>query len=362
VLLRSTMSFNRDRGKGVGFALTAACLFGVSTPLAKALLPHAAPVLMAGLLYLGSGAGLGLYWLARHSSKRLPSSEPRLSRIHLPWLGVVVLFGGVVAPLLLMWGLAKTPASDASLLLNFEGVFTALLAWFVFKENFDLRIATGMVLIVIGGVVLSWMGGPKLGVPWGPLAIIGACVAWAIDNNLTRKLSTNDPTQIAMIKGLVAGSVNTAMAFLTGAVGHPKIMTIVASGAIGFVGYGVSLVFFILALRYVGTVRTSAYFSTAPFIGAAGALIFLRDKPGGGFVISAVLMSLGVWLHLTERHEHEHRHEAMEHEHSHIHDEHHQHTHGPQDPPGEPHTHWHRHEDLVHSHPHFPDVHHRHRH
>jgi drug/metabolite transporter (DMT)-like permease len=356
------MSFSRDRSKGVGFALAAACLFGMSTPVAKTLLPQAAPVLLAGLLYLGSGIGLGLCRLALLSSERLHSREPRLSRADLPWLGTVVFFGGVVGPLLLMWGLSRTPASAASLLLNFEGALTALLAWFVFKENFDLRIATGMVLIVAGGVVLSWMGRPELGVPWGSLAIVGACLAWAIDNNLTRKLSASDPMQIATTKGLVAGSANTGLALLTGSAGHPNVGAILVAGGVGLVGYGVSLVLFILALRHVGTARTSAYFSTAPFIGAAVAIVFLGDKVGGGFLVAAALMSLGVWLHLTERHAHEHRHEAMEHEHSHVHDEHHQHAHGPNDPPGEPHTHWHRHPELVHSHPHYPDTHHRHQH
>lgn len=346
----------------MGFALAAACLFGISTPLSKTLLPHTGPVLLAGLLYLGSGIGLGLFWLIGRASGRLVSREARLGRAELPWLAAVVFFGGLVGPVLLMWGLSRTPASSASLLLNFEGALTALLAWFVFKENFDRRVMAGMILIVAGGVVLSWAGRAEFGRLWGAVAIVGACLAWAIDNNLTRKLSASDPMQIAMIKGLAAGSVNTVLALLTGTAGHPSVGASAAAAGVGLVGYGISLVFFILALRHVGTARTSAYFSTGPFIGAAVAIVLLGDRAGGGFLLAAVLMCLGVWLHLTERHEHEHRHEALEHEHSHVHDEHHQHAHGPGDPPGEPHTHRHRHAELVHSHPHYPDIHHRHHH
>ena len=189
--------------KGVTLALLAAMLFGLSTPLAKSVSPHIEPVLLAGLLYLGSGLGLGAYALLRLSRRQSSSREAALKRTDAPWLAGAILSGGVVGPLLLMWGLVQTPASSASLLLNLEGVFTALLAWFVFKENFDARIAWGMALIAAGGVCLSWMGRPGVGVPWSSLAIVGACFAWAVDNNLTRKVSAGDPVQIAILKGLI---------------------------------------------------------------------------------------------------------------------------------------------------------------
>ena len=355
------MSDFKDKRKAIVFALLAAALFGISTPLAKTLTPRLPPVLLAGLLYLGSGLGLGLYSIFRRWNKRPRSQEAALSRKDFPWLVMVVFFGGLAGPVLLMWGLARTPASSAALLLNLEGVLTALLAWFGFKENFDARIAVGMALIAAGGVRLSWLGRPEIGVPWGSLAVAGACLAWAIDNNLTRKLSASDPVQVATIKGLTAGGMNTALALILGA-RFPGISALLGAGLVGFVGYGVSLVLFILALRHVGTARTGAYFSTAPFIGAAVSIVLLEDRITPGFVIAAALMSAGVWLHLTEHHEHEHRHESMEHDHLHTHDEHHQHAHGPNDPPGEPHSHWHRHEPLVHTHPHYPDIHHRHTH
>ncbi len=350
-----------DRWKGVGFALLAAVLFGASTPLAKSLLPQVAPVLMAGLLYLGSGGGLGDLYHIRLRTNATGSREAALAGKDLPWLTGAVAAGGIAGPVLLMWGLAATPASSASLLLNLEGVFTALLAWFVFKENFDGRIALGMGLIAAGGVCLSWSGRSGTGLPWRSFAIIGACFAWALDNNLTRKVSAGDPVQIAMLKGMVAGSVNTALALSLGA-RLPPAPSLAAVSVVGFLGYGVSLAFFVLALRHIGTARTGAYFSVAPFVGTVISILCLGDTLTLSVGVASVLMGLGVWLHLTERHLHAHRHEPMEHEHLHAHDAHHQHAHQPVDPPGEPHSHRHHHDELVHSHPHFPDIHHRHSH
>src|SRR5437879_690882 len=222
-----------NRWQGIAFALVAALLFGASTPLAKSLLPQITPMLMAGLLYLGSGIGLGIYALLRSFSKGLGPHEAALSRKDVPWLAAAIAAGGIVGPILLMWGLSATPASSAALLLNLEGVLTALLAWFVFKENFDARIAVGMALIAAGGVCLSWLGRPEIGVPWGSLAVAGACLAWAIDNNFTRKLSASDPVQVAMIKGLTAGSVNTVLALIMGT-RFPGISALLGAGLVGF--------------------------------------------------------------------------------------------------------------------------------
>ena len=350
-------------GGGIALALAAALLFGASSPFAKLLLATATPQLLAGLLYLGSGIGLATLWLRRRRSADVARETP-LARRDVPWLAGAIGFGGVIGPLLLMIGLAHTPASAASLLLNLEGVFTALLAWFVFRENFDLRIALGMLAIVAGGSVLSREGWLSWGGIAGPLAVAGACLCWAIDNNLTQKVSAGDPVQIAMLKGLVAGSVNTAIALLLGAI-WPSAPRLIASLVLGFLSYGVSLVAFVLALRQLGTARSGAYLSTAPFVGADLSLIIFREHPTPSLLIAAALMAIGVWLHVSERHEHQHRHEMMEHDHSHVHDEHHQHVHVPGDPPvtdPRPHTHRHRHEELVHAHAHYPDIHHRHTH
>jgi drug/metabolite transporter (DMT)-like permease len=344
---------------GIGVALGAAALFGASTPFAKLLLDDIAPVLLAGLLYAGSGIGLGLWWLVRRM-RRGASGEAPLRRPDLPWLGGAVLTGGVLGPVLLMWGLAATPAATASLLLNLEGVLTAAIAWVVFRENVDRRVFLGMLAIVAGGVLLSWSQAPQ-GVPWGALAIAAACACWAIDNNLTRHVSAGDPVQIAAIKGGVAGAINLTLAL---AIGYrwPEGPRVLAAGAIGLAGYGISLVLFVLALRQLGTARTGAYFATAPFIGAALSLLVFREQPEATFWIAGALMALGVWLHVSERHEHEHDHEALEHAHRHVHDEHHQHTHDFPWDGSEPHSHPHVHVPMRHSHPHYPDLHHRHDH
>ncbi len=350
------------RPSGIGAALLAAMLFGTSAPFAKLLLRDATPQLLAGLLYAGSGLGLLAVWLVRR--KQDTTNEPRLTREDARWLAGAIAMGGVVGPVLLMTGLSRTPASAASLLLNLEGVFTALLAWFVFRENFDRRVALGMAAILVGGVSLSWEGRLAWGGATGPLLVAGACLAWAVDNNLTQKVSAGDPAQIAMIKGLVAGAVNTGIALALGA--HlPSGERTAGAMLLGFFCYGVSLVLFVLALRQLGTARTAAYFSTAPFVGAVVSLIVFRERPTAALLTAAALMGLGVWLHLSEQHEHEHHHEPMEHEHAHVHDAHHQHLHGPDDPlitDPSPHSHHHRHDAMAHTHAHYPDLHHRHGH
>jgi drug/metabolite transporter (DMT)-like permease len=339
-------------------ALLAAALFGASTPFAKLLVGEMSPWLLAGLLYLGSGLGLAALRLVRDRGWT-PSG---LVKGEWPWLLGAILFGGVAGPLALMFGLTRTSGSTASLLLNLEAVLTAVIAWVVFKENADRRIVLGMLAIVAGGVVLSWSGADAASNDWlGPLAIVLACLCWAIDNNLTRRVSASDALFIASTKGAVAGSVNVTLAFALGA-GLPAGPTLLGTLTVGLLGYGISLVLFVLALRGLGTARTGAYFSTAPFIGAAVSLVLLGESTSAAFWLAAALMAWGVWLHLTEHHEHEHVHEPMEHSHRHVHDEHHQHEHDFPWAGDEPHEHWHRHEALVHKHPHFPDIHHRHSH
>lgn len=340
------------RNIGVQAGIGAAVLFGAGTPLAKILLGTVSPWLLAGLLYVGSGAGLGLYRLVtRQGRVRLARHEV------LPLIGAIGL-GGVLGPVLLMFGLANMPATGASLLLNAEGVFTALLAWFVFRENVDRRIALGMAAIVAGAVVLSVPTGAELGSVWPSLAILGACLCWGIDNNLTRKISLTDATWLAAVKGGVAGPVNLLIAFLLGAQ-LPAVGSIAAAMVVGFFAYGVSLVLFIVAMRHVGTARAGAYLSIAPFFGAVLALAF-GAVVSAALVIAAALMAFGVWLHLTERHEHGHTHEVLTHDHWHVHDEHHGHDHSEPVAAGTGHRHGHTHEPITHSHEHFPDIHHRH--
>lgn len=346
---------NAWRNRGVLAAFAAALLFGAGTPIAKLLLGQTSPWLLASLLYLGSGIGL----LALRIMRR--ASPVKLSKAGIGWLLGAIVSGGMTGPVLLMWGLSHIPASDASLLLNGEGVFTVLIAWFLFKENFDRRIALGMVLIVSGVLVLAWPGEFHFGAVLPTLSILGACLAWAIDNNLTRQVSLADADFIAMLKGLVAGTTNFVLALLTGAA-LPGITMSLLAGTLGFLSYGLSLTLFVVALRYLGTARTGAYFSVAPFIGALVAIPLLGEGVSFQLIAAGLLMGAGVWLHVSERHEHMHTHKALTHEHMHIHDIHHQHSHDMPVSPDTRHSHMHRHEELTHSHPHFPDSHHRHVH
>jgi drug/metabolite transporter (DMT)-like permease len=349
-----------ERRTAIGLALGAAVLFGASAPAAKSLLAVTDPWLLAGLLYVGCGVSLGLYGQLRRfvSPTR---GEAAIARRDWPWLAGAIVSGGAVGPVLLMVGLSRGSASQSALLLNLEGVFTAVLAWVVFREHVDARIAAGMLAISAGAGVLAWEPSGAARFQPSALMIVGACLAWALDNNLTRKVSAGDPVQIAALKGLVAGSVNVGIALLLGA-RLPGAPVIALATLLGVVSYGISLVLFILALRRLGAGRTAAYFSTAPFVGALLGVLALHEPLTPQLMIATALMALGVGLHVTERHAHEHVHEPIEHEHRHVHDEHHRHEHPAGEALAVAHTHWHRHEALRHSHPHFPDIHHRHGH
>ncbi len=324
---------------------------GVFYGIASAVLP---PLWLAALLYLGAGLGLlmvlGARWVFTTDAPiALPTARDWT------WIGAAIGLGGVVGPIALMYGLTLTTAASASLLLNLEAVLTALLAWFLFKENFDRRIALGMLVIVAGATLLAVTPSSS------QLLVAVACLCWALDNNLTRKVSGSDAVFLAALKGLVAGSVSASLAWALG-IPMPPFPSIASAAAVGFLGYGVSLVLFILALRHLGTARAGAYFSVAPFFGAVLAVLAGQDAMTWPLVAAATLMGLGVWLHISEHHAHEHRHEPLLHTHAHAHDEHHRHAHHDEWNGAEPHVHQHAHAALKHSHPHYPDVHHRHLH
>ncbi len=340
-------------------ALAAAILFGASTPIAKYFIGGNSPILIAGLLYSGSGIGLMLIKIIRDRGWK----KPQLTKSEYGWLAGAIFFGGILAPVLLMYGLSQTSSASASLLLNLEAVLTSVIAWVVFRENADRRIVVGMILIVFGGLILSLPHGgtSKSDGVLGILAIVAACLCWAIDNNLTRKVSASDSFFIAGSKGLVAGVVNISLAlWLCSSMPHTMMIAIIL--LCGFLGYGLSLLLFILALRGLGTSRTGAYFSVAPFIGAAIAIVIFNESVNLLFWLALLFMAIGVWMHLTEIHEHEHTHDEEFHEHYHIHDEHHQHEHDFVLHNKSGHTHPHQHDRMSHSHHHYPDVNHLHRH
>jgi len=340
--------------KGAAIGLGAALLFGFSMPVAKLLLPASGPFMMAGLLYLGSGLGLVALrpFLPRHREAPLRRSDAA------PLLGVV-LAGGVIGPVLLMFGLGRLPGASASLLLNLEAPFTIGLAVIVFGESLERAEVAGAAAVVAGAAALGLQG--QLGEvhALGALGVAGACFAWAVDNNLSQRLSLHDPVAIVRIKSIVAGSANVLLAY---AVGErlPGGRALAGALATGFLGFGVSIVLHLRAMREVGAARQAAFFATAPFAGALASVPLLTERLSSQAVWAALVMALGVVVMLRVRHAHGHVHEALEHEHAHAHDEHHRHLH--EEGVSESHSHPHVHAALAHDHPHLPDAHHRHRH
>jgi drug/metabolite transporter (DMT)-like permease len=337
--------------------LSAAALFGLSTPLAKVLLGSVSPVLLAGLLYLGAAAGLWLRLLTRR-----PTSEASLTPNDIPNLAGVVVMGGILGPLLMLSGLDRVTALAGSLLLNLEAPLTVLIAVAVFHEHLGRHAAAAAALIVGGALILKLEPGKVGADAVGVALLAGACFCWALDNNLTQRLSLRDPFAVVRVKTLAAGVFNTALGLVVSGGQVPKARYVAGAMLLGSISYGISVVLDAYALRLVGAAREAAYFATAPFVGALASLVLLRDSLRWFDAVAMVLMGVGVALLLRERHSHVHAHEPLEHEHLHEHDEHHQHEHGPGDPRVEPHTHPHVHGRLVHDHPHLPDAHHRHGH
>ncbi len=345
-------------------ALASAALFGLSTPLAKLLLDQVSPAVLAGLLYLGSGLGLGVAWMFRAilSGRRgWPAKAVSLARRDLPWLAGSVASGGIFAPLLLLWGVSGMPAADASLLLNTEAVLTALVAAMFFGEAVGTRVWIASALLLAAGALLSYQPGAGAPVSLHAIAVVAACLCWALDNSFTRNIAAGDALTIAMAKGLVAGAVNLVLGLAAGG-SLPGPTPLAAALALGAASYGASLVLYIIALRHLGSARTGAHFATAPFIGAAVA-IALGEPLTGLFLAALAMMVAATWLVLTEHHAHLHVHARLAHAHRHRHDAHHRHGHeGRGMAEDQDHSHWHVHEPLSHSHPHLPDLHHRHRH
>jgi drug/metabolite transporter (DMT)-like permease len=334
-------------------ALASAALFGAAAPALKPIAGAMHPVLLAGLLYLGSFMGL---FAVR--SVRGKVEEARLQRNDLPALAGAIVAGGMLAPVLLVWGLSGLAASSASLLLASEAVLTMLVA-LLFREAVTGRVWVAAVLIFGAAALLAWSPGTRLLFSPHALAVLAACLLWALDNNLTARIALADPFAIAMWKGLAAGAVNTVLG-LALAPSAPA-MSWAAALVVGAIGYGVSLVLYVLAQRHLGAARTAAHFGTAPFFGAVLAVLLLNEPLSLSLGAAFAATAFGTWVAVSEQHGHEHDHEAMKHEHRHVHDKHHQHAHQGDEGP-EPHSHFHSHAPLRHRHAHFPDLHHRHRH
>jgi drug/metabolite transporter (DMT)-like permease len=340
--------------KGGGFALLAAVLFGLSTPLVQHAGQGLGAFTTAALLYAGAAA-------AALAMRLPPEREARLRRSDLPRMVAMAGFGAVLGPVALAWGLQRTSGSSASLMLTLEALFTALLAWRLYGETMDRRVGAAMLFLLAGGVALVLEQGSAGGVRLtGLLAVLAATAAWGVDNTLSRGVAERDPGQVVLVKSALGACATTALAWLL-AEPLPSLSAAGALLAIGATGYGLSLRLYLLAQRAFGAGRTGSVFAFAPFIGALGAFV-LGSRTGTWLLaLGGVLMLVGVVLHLFESHGHEHNHGALEHEQAHTHDDgHHLHTHDVM--PAGQHSHWHRHEPMRHAHAHVPDAHHLHPH
>jgi drug/metabolite transporter (DMT)-like permease len=313
------------------YPLGAAVLFGASTPFAKLLLTDLEPLPLAAFLYLGSGLGILPFLLIRDPAR----TEKRLRRKDLPWLLGAIAAGGILAPVALLYGLDQTPASTASLLLNFEVVATALFAVLLFREEITRRVSGAILILVMGSVLLSWNGG-AFGFSLGALGVVLATVLWGVDNNLTCVIAGRDPLIIATLKGFIAGGV-LAVAMIAFSLPPPDIFSLVLALLLGFISYGLSTILFVLSLRSMGSTRTSTYFSIAPFVGAVISLAIFPQIPSILFLGAVLLMLIGVVLLARETHIHLHQHFRILHEHPHRRDDrYHQHPHEEEGIPPEP--------------------------
>ena len=346
--------------QGPLLATLSAVLFGISPVLCKMVIGEMSPVLLAGLLYLGSGIGLS-FVLVRQRINIIREIQS-ISRIHRLKLLGAVLAGGIIAPLCLVYGIKYGRASEVSLLLNLETVATTIIARLIFKEHVSSNVWAGKVLIVLAASVIILKSPEGMAFSASGSLVVLACIFWGIDNNLTRDVDELPATALAAIKGYSAGLFNIILAAVLG-FGAVDVHQIGGALLIGALSYGASLVLFIGALRKIGSARSSTYFAIGPFIGVLSALVLLREHPPAFFWFAAALMLAGVVCLYRERHEHPHIHEAIAHRHQHAHDqdEHHRHPHDEEDN-SEPHDHYHVHERVAHRHVHWPDTHHRHVH
>lgn len=339
------------------YAILAAICYGVSTPVSKFLLQYVPSAFMAALLYIGAGAGMSV--VSAFRGRQIRQKEARLAKKELPYVIAMIILD-IAAPFLLMTGLSMTTAATASLLSNFEIVATAMIAFFAFKEAVGKRMWLAISLITIASIILSVEDLSSFTFSPGSALILAACACWGIENNCTRMLSLKNPAQIVIIKGIGSGTGSLLIALSTG---HytTSILPIAGALLLGFITYGLSIYFYILAQRHLGAARTSAFYAFAPFIGVGLSLITFREFPAVSFILGLILMIIGTYFTVFENHRHSHVHQEIKHEHRHCHDDgHHNHKH---DFPVEgEHNHIHFHEKQVHNHLHMPDIHHSHAH
>lgn len=346
------------KAKAILMAIGAAALYGISAPLSKLLLVELPPAFMAALLYLGAGFGMALVNFIRVLRKK-ERIEAKITRSETKYVVGMILLD-IAAPMLLMLGLNMTTAANVSLLNNFEIVATALIAYYAFNESIGKRMGLAILLITLSSLLLSFEDFSGFSFSAGSIFVLLACISWGFENNCTRMLSIKDPLQVVVIKGFGAGLGSLIIAIASQ--GYTSNYTYIGLALLlGFVAYGLSIFLYISAQRELGAARTSAYYAAAPFIGVLISWIVLNESLNQSFLFALVIMLLGTYFAVTEKHIHRHIHEEENHEHKHDHKEvHHMHNHSPI-VPGE-HTHEHHHNVNEHRHPHLPDLHHKHKH
>lgn len=348
----------KNRTTAIFMAILAAALFGISTPVSKLLLIEIPPAFMASLLYLGAGFGMLTINIVKVLSKR-NQIEARMTKKEIPYIfGMIIL--DVAAPICLMIGLTMTTSANASLLNNFEIVATSLIALLIFKEAIGKRMWIAISLITFSSIILSVKELSSFSFSVGSIFVIMACLCWGFENNCTRMLSLKDPLQIVVVKGFGSGVGSLAIALV---LKQYSINPLYISMALllGFVAYGLSIYFYIIAQRKLGAARTSAYYAVAPFIGMLLSILIYGQQITISFITASVLMVFGACFAVVEHHTHSHIHEEVTHEHRHGHSDNH-HTHVHDDKAESEHNHVHTHERTEHIHTHTPDMHHPHLH
>ena len=343
-----------------GCAILAAALYAINIPLAKLLLVQVEPTMLAALLYLGAGLGMIIYRLCKKLLGK-PQRAASLTRKELPYtLAMIIL--DIAAPILLMLGISQTNSANVSLLNNFEIVATSLIALLLFKEVISHRLWLAIGLVTLASIILSFEGSEAFVFNQGSLLVLGACICWGFENNSTKMLSNKSSEEIVIIKGCCSGLGSLSIALLLGEA-QPALLYLAAALLLGFVAYGMSINFYILAQKDLGAAKTSAYYSIAPFLGVAFSLLLLGEQPSYLFYIGLVLMIISTYFmvmdtielqhtHLhTHIHSHPHRHGKLVHTHSHSHQHSHLHIHS-----GDANSHSHQHQELGGSHDHLHDA------
>lgn len=282
----------QEMRKGIMMAILAAVLYAVSSPFSKILLNEMPPTLMAGFLYLGAGIGMSLIAISRRV-RRVETTEIHLSKAEVPYTVAMILLD-IAAPICMLIGLNATTAANASLLNNFEIVATALIALVVFRERISKRLWMGILFVTLSSVILSFEDVMSLEFSYGSLFVLLAAVFWGLENNCTRKLSSCDPLEIVLLKGIFSGIGSIVIGLVIGE-RLMNLWSVIAVMAVGIVSYGLSIYFYVHAQRLLGAARTSAYYAVSPFIAAFLSILIFGQIPEVTYFIALILMAIGAW-------------------------------------------------------------------